>query len=144
MWTSRKEVLQLKNKIASLEITLKQKESQLLELEKLRTVLFVLDESIPEGETLRKKYVSDIAFFYGTVFQEKLKHFIGMQMEELSQVGRSEEMYAIIRSNINCFRLIDEWCDKMTKEHFGNLEALRQQASGQDDFINKMKQEYNI
>ena len=147
MWTSRKEALQLKNKIESLDISLKERDEYIKELESLNKVFnstsFLLEESIPPGETDRKRYVADIAFFYGSSFKVKLEHFIGMQMIELSQIGRTEKGNDIIRANVNCFRLIDEWCEKMTNEHLGNLEGLRNQFEG-DDFINKMKETYEI
>lgn len=87
--------------------------------------LFMLDEAIPVEQNQRKKYVSDIALFYGSVFKQKLKHFIGLQLQELAEIGRTELGTNIIRSNINCLRLIDEWFDERSREHFGDLENAR-------------------
>lgn len=107
-----------------------------------KRLLFILDEAIPVEQTERKKYVSDIAFFYASIFKEKLKHFIGLQMEELAQIGRTELGNNIIRSNISCFRLIDEWMEKMTNEHMGNIENIRSTLDNDKDFINKVKKDY--
>jgi len=111
---------------------------------KKNPLMFTLEDSIPIGETDRKKYVSDVAFFYSSIFKEKIKHFIGDQLEELSQVGRTEKGNDIIRSNINCFRLIDEWMERMTNEHIGNLENLKNRVQQGEQFINNFKGEYKI
>ena len=129
-----KEILQLKERIKELEEILDAKTS----------VSFLLDEAIPKGETDRKKYMADCAMFYAMIFKDKLKHFIGLQMEELSKFGRSREAEDFFRANINCFRLIDEWMDKNTKEHFGNLEELRNNFEDNDEFISKFKETYEI
>jgi len=113
-------------------------------LKKNKEITFLLEESIPKDATGRKQYVSDIAYFYATTFKEKLKHFIGLQLIELAQIGRSEKESNIIRANINCFNLIDDWMDKETKEHFGDLEQLRNSFDNNDDFINKLKDEYKV
>ena len=102
----------------------------------------MLKESIPISETGRKKYVADISVFYASVFREKLQHFIGLQLEELAQIGRTELSTNIIRSNINCFRLIDEWMEKMTNEHLGNLENVRQNLEIDKEFISDLKDRY--
>ena len=82
-----------------------------------KKLLFILEESIPFAQNERKKYVSDIALFYQTIFKSKLQHFIGLQLEELAQIGRTELGNNVIRANINCFRLVDTWMEKMTNEH---------------------------
>lgn len=123
---------QLKNRIQELE-------EQLAIKDKL---FFMLEEAIPEGETGRKKYMSDIALFYSSVFKDKLKHFIGSQLEELAQIGRTELGTNIIRSNINCFRLIDEWMLKRTNEHIGNVEMVRQRMDENKEFISNIKNKY--
>lgn len=104
--------------------------------------LHMLEESVPTSQNERRKYVADIAFFYATVFQKKLKHFIGLQLEELAQIGRSELGNDIIRSNINCFRLIDEWMQKKTNEHAGNMQDIRNSFSNEKDFIKEIKKTY--
>lgn len=107
-----------------------------------KELLFTLEESIPKEQTERKKYVSDIAFFYATIFKKKLEHFIGLQLLELSQIGRTEENYKIIRANINCFRLIQEWMEEITNEHMGNLNEVRNSFDDGKDFLEKIKIEY--
>jgi len=129
MSKTSEETLQLQNKIKKLEQQLEQK----------NTLEFLLQESIPQEQTDRKKYVSDIAFFYATIFKKKLQHFTGMQLEELSRIGRTEVADDIIRSNINCFRLIDEWMNIMSIEHFGDLEEIRESYEDDQVFIKDIK-----
>lgn len=105
-------------------------------------LLFILEESIPFTQAERKKYVSDIALFYQTTFKKKLQHFIGLQLEELAQIGRTELGNNIIRANINCFRLIDSWMEKMTNEHVGNLEEIRESFVEGEEFTNKLNKKY--
>jgi len=112
------------------------------QLEFKNMLSFVLNDPVPEGETARKKYVSDIALFYQSVFREKLKHFIGLQLEELAQIGRTELSTNVIRANINCFRLIDEWMNAKANEHIGNVEEIRKSLGEDQEFINKMKEDY--
>lgn len=107
-----------------------------------KSIGFLLDESIPEGETKRKRYMADISLFYGTIFREKLKHFIGMQMEELSKFGRSKEGDDFIRASISVFRLINEWMELRTNEHLGNLEEMRSKFGDDKEFINNFKKTY--
>ncbi len=71
-------------------------------------IFFLLEESIPMSQQERKKYMSDCAFFYSVVFKDKLKHFIGMQLEVLAQEGRPVLSDQFIRSSISVFRLIDK------------------------------------
>lgn len=103
---------------------------------------FMLNEAIPVSQGERKKYVSDIALFYNTVFKKKLKHFKGLQLEELAQIGRTELGSNIIRSNINCFELIGEWMETMSNEHVGNLEQMRQSFDEGNDIIKDLKDKY--
>lgn len=128
----REQIQVLKNEIEKLKAKLELRDS----------IGFLLDEAIPKGETQRKRYMADISLFYSTIFKEKLKHFIGMQMEELSRFGRSREGDDFIRASINVFRLIDEWMLKRTNEHLGNLEELRNKVSDDKEFINKFKTIY--
>jgi hypothetical protein len=102
----------------------------------------MLKESIPFEQVARKKYMSDIALFYQTIFKDKLQHFIYLQMEELAQIGRTELGGNIIRSNINCFRLIDSWMEEMTNEHIGNVEEIRKSFGESEELINDL-QKYN-
>jgi len=104
--------------------------------------LFMLEEAIPVAQQERKKYVSDIALFYQTIFKDKLKHFIGMQLEELAQIGRSEYGNNIIRSNINCFNLIDTWMKEKTSEHIGNVETIRNSLDVGAEIIKEMGEKY--
>lgn len=127
------ETLQLKNRIKELEE----------QLEFKNKLVFLLEEAIPKEQEDRKKYVADIAFFYGVVFKKKLQHFMGLQMEELAQIGHTELMQNIIRSNINCFRLLSEWFEQKSNEHFGNLEEIRNSLDGDVDFINEVKKKYD-
>lgn len=128
----REQIQVLKNEIEKLKAKIEQMDS----------IGFLLDEAIPKGETQRKRYMADISLFYSTIFKEKLKHFIGEQMEELSRFGRSREGDDFIRASINVFRLIDEWMLKRTNEHLGNLEELRSKVSDDKEFINKFKTIY--
>jgi hypothetical protein len=111
-------------------------------LELRDSIGFLLDESIPEEQTKRKRYMADISLFYGSIFKDKLKHFIGLQMEELSRFGRSKESEDFIRGSINVFRLIDEWMALRTNEHLGNLEELRNSHKDDKDFISNFKKIY--
>lgn len=131
MTKTGEETLQLKKRIKELEE----------QLELKNKLVFMLDESIPAEQSERKKYMADCAIFYGAVFKKKIEHFIGQQLEELVQIGRTELGSNIIRSNVNCFRLMDEWLEKMTNEHFGNLQEIRN-AIG-TDFISNIKDKYD-
>lgn len=108
-----------------------------------KKLLFILEESIPKDQTGRKKYVADIAFFYASIFKSKLQHFIGLQLEELAKIGRAEKENDLFRSNINCFRLIDTWMEKMHNEHVGNVQVIRNSLDDDKQFINKIKETYN-
>lgn len=126
------------------QIQVLQKEIEELKakLELQKSIGFLLDEAIPKGETQRKRYMADISLFYSTIFKEKLKHFVGMQMEELSRFGRSREGDDFIRASISVFRLIDEWMLTRTNEHLGNLEELRSKFGDDKEFISNFKTIY--
>jgi len=126
------EILQLQEKIKELEQQLTFKNE----------IVALLNESIPETQNERKKYMGDVALFYSSIFKNKLKHFITQQLEELAQIGRTELSTNIIRANINVFRLIDEWMEERTNEHIGNIEQIRRSFDNEDDFINNMKKTY--
>lgn len=133
MLKTSEEILQLNKKIKDLEE----------QLELKNKLVFLLEESIPSDQQEQKTYVADIAFFYGSSFKKKIQHLIGEQLNELAQIGRTELGSNIIRSNINCFRLIDEWMEKKSNEHFGNLEQIRSSFKDNDEFINNMKKTYD-
>jgi len=103
---------------------------------------FILSEAIPTNQEERRKYVGDVAFFYGSIFSKKLEHFHGLQLEELSQIGRSQELSNIIRANINTLHLIDEWMQDMFNEHQGNIEGIRNALPDREEFINNIKIKY--
>lgn len=105
-------------------------------------ITFLLEESIPKAQQERKKYVSDIAFFYSTIFKDKLKHFIGLQLEALATEGRPVVSDQFLRSSISVFRLIDEWMIKMTNEHVGNVENIRSSLDTNEKFIRDFKDKY--
>lgn len=105
-------------------------------------ITFLLEESIPKAQQERKKYVSDIAFFYSTIFKDKLKHFIGLQLEALATEGRPVVSDQFLRSSISVFRLIDEWMQKQTNEHIGNVNNIRNSLDTDEKFINKLKKDY--
>jgi len=107
-----------------------------------KELVFILDESIPKDATGRKQYMSDVAYFYATIFKEKLNHFVSLQLIELARIGRTESEYQIIRANINAFRVIDEWFDTHANEHFGDLEQMRNSFENNEDFINGLKDKY--
>lgn len=136
-----------KEKIHALQEKIKKLEEEQKELKDIlyarNSVSFLLEESIPKEQNERKTYMGDIALFYISIFKEKLKHFVGLQMQELSQVGREEKVNEIFRSNINCFNLISEWMEERTKEHLGNLEVMRNSFDEDDKFINNFKETYD-
>lgn len=132
--TKGEEIIQLQNRIKELEEQVKIKND----------LVFLLDEAIPKEGTARKRYMADIALFYGTIFKEKLQHFISDQLTELAQIGRTELGSNIIRSNINCFRLIDTWMKDRTNEHLGNLQEMREKFKDEEEFINQFKETYSI
>jgi len=105
-------------------------------------ISFLLKEAIPVSQIDRKKYVSDITFFYSTIFKKKLEHFIGEELFELSIRGRTEAHYNMIRANINSFTQINTWMEKMTNEHFGNLEEIRNSFEDNNKIINNIKNKY--
>lgn len=111
-------------------------------LEYKKQLVFTLDESIPNDQNGRKQYMSDVAAFYALVFKNKIPHFISLQMEELAVIGRTELGSNIIRSHISCFRLIDEWMQKCTNEHLGNLNEARQSFNEDDKVISNIKEKY--
>ena len=90
-----------------------------------KALTFILQETIPISQNERRKYCADISIFYSAIFKSKLQHLIGLQFQELAQIGRTELSTNIIRANINCFNLIDDWMQLMTNEHLGNLEEAR-------------------
>ena len=140
-----KEIATLQEKIRVLEKIRVENEERIKNLEAPRKeLLFMLEEAIPKDQTGRKKYMGDIPVFYTTTFKEKLKHFIGEQLSELSQIGRSVELQNIIRANINCFNLIDEWMEKCTNEHLGNLTEMRNSFENEKEFISALKKTYEI
>jgi len=108
------------------------------------SVVFFLDEKIPKEEKARKKYMADISFFHNTIFKDKITQFISLQQEQLSQIGHPEKQYDIWRSNINCFRLIDEWMERCSSEYYGDLQEIRSRLDNDDDFINKIKETYEV
>lgn len=112
------------------------------QLEYKHQLIFTLEEGIPKEQQARKNYVKELAFFYHNSFKHKLQHFIGLQLEELAQIGRTERGSDIIRSNINCFRLIDDWMQDRANEHQGNLEGIRESFKGDENIINELREKY--
>jgi hypothetical protein len=102
----------------------------------------MLNGGIPVEQEVRRKYVGDVAFFYGSVFKKKLAHFRYLQLEELSKIGRTEQLNDIIRANINVLNLIDEWMQTMYNEHQGNLEEIRDSFGDDKSFIKVIKKKY--
>lgn len=135
-----------KEKIHALEQIIKNQEATIKELngelEARHSVLFMLEEAVPKEQNERRKYVGDIALFYATIFKEKLKHFRGLQLEELSKYGRSEKVNDIFRANLNCFDLMGKWMDEKTKEHFGDLETMRNSFDTEEEFISNFRKTY--
>lgn len=113
------------------------------QLEIKNKLLFALQDPIEKlGQVERKQYVSDIALFYSKVMKKKLEHLIGDQLNELALIGRTELGSNIIRSNISCFRLIDEWMEQKSNEHFGNLEEIRESLSDDKLLVKEMNEKY--
>jgi hypothetical protein len=104
--------------------------------------LIMLDEAIPVDQEGRRKYVGDIAFFYGSTFKQKLQHFRGLQLEELARYGVDERTSDFIRSNINVINLIDDWMQKMFNEHEGNLHGIRDALGSDEEFIREINKKY--
>lgn len=107
-----------------------------------KRIIFLLEESMPEQQQERKKYVADIAFFYSTIFKKKLQHFIGMQLEALATEGRPVVNDQFLRSSISVFRLIDEWMEKQTNEHIGNVNNIRNSLNDDNKFKEILKDKY--
>lgn len=124
---------QLKKRIKELEEQLGIKEQ----------LIFTLNESIPEEQNERKKYMADITLFYNVAFRKKIPHFIGLQLEELAQIGRTEYSSNIIRANINCFRILDDWFKERVNEHLGNMEGMRNSFDRDNQVITELKDKYN-
>lgn len=145
-WKNRsKEIATLQEKIAALEKLNAAREERIKFLEALRKeVFFLLEESIPVNQTERKRYMGDISLFYGKIFKDKLKHFIGIQLEFLSKLGRTREEDMVTRCNINCFNLIDDWMNERTNEHLGDLQVMRSRVETDEQFKNKFKETYEI
>lgn len=135
-----------RNRIPELQNKIKEQEEIIKNLEAERdarhSIKGMLTEAIPMSATERRKYVSDIALFYSTIFKNKIPHFITLQQEALSQVGRSEREYDIYRSNINCFYLIDDWMQERTNEHFGDLEESRINAINGEELVDNLRTKY--
>lgn len=104
----------------------------------------MFDEAIPKDQTGRKKYMGDVSLFYTMTFKDKLKHFIGDQLNELARIGRSERGDDLIRANISCFRLIDEWMEKCQNEHLGDLEEMRNRFQDDKNFTSELKKTYDL
>lgn len=103
---------------------------------------FLFEDSIPKEEKAQKEYVTDVAFFYQKILKEKIRHFIGLQMEQIAQFGRSEKESEFYRSNINCFRLMDEWCERLVNHHVADLEEAKEAQEDNETFIKNLKDKH--
>lgn len=149
MWfkkrSQEKPPLQDTSQIQKLNAIIAEQKEKIRILEEPRKDIFALfDDVVPKGQTERKKYMGDISLFYTMTFKDKLKHFIGDQLQELAKIGRTERGEDLIRANVNCFRLIDEWMEKCTNEHLGDLEEMRHRFQEDKSFINEVKKTYNL
>ena len=133
---------ELQQRINNLEKRLKEKDKQIEHLLVRRSVIEMLKENIPIQGLAREKYVADISIFYVSIFKDKITHFISLQKEALSQMGRPDREYEIYRSNINCFLLIDDWMQTLTNEHLGDLEEKRSAAELASEFVGELKVKY--
>jgi hypothetical protein len=106
------------------------------------SVIDTLDESIPDGATERRAYMTDVTNFYVRIFRKKLPHFISLQLHELSKIGQPERMYDTYRANINVLYLIDEWMHKCEVEYLGDLESQRDDVTEALNLVDAMKREY--
>lgn len=113
-----------------------------LKIEEENKLLFRLEENIPKSQQERKKYVGDIAYFFSSIFQTKLQHFIGEQLLDLSIRGRSKEQDDMIRANIYCFGLIEKWMKEKTSEHIGNVTNIRNSLDDDGKFSDTLKDKY--
>lgn len=134
MTKQSEEILQLTTQITTLKEQLEIKDK----------LVFSLEEAIPKEMTARKKYMSDIALFYETVFKGKIQHFIGLQLEELAKIGRTELGTNIIRSNISCFRLIDDWMQERTNEHMADLQDARNRVGVPENITSDLREKYKL
>jgi hypothetical protein len=139
IFRNRQTALQDKKRIEELENELK-KTQALLNAHTFLTEFF--DDTKQMSETERKKYVSDIALSYVTVFKKQFPKFIFDQQQALSVYNRPEKEYDIYRCNINVIRLFEEWMIKMTNEHLGDLEESRNKVVETEDFINNLRGKY--
>jgi len=105
-------------------------------------IKFLLEEAIPKSQQERKKYVGDIAYFYSSIFKNKLQHFIGMQLEALATEGRPVVNDQFLRSSISVFRLIDEWMEQKTNEHIGNVTTIRNSLDDDAKFKGELEDKY--
>ncbi len=117
MFWKNKRTTQLEEKIKKLE---QEKEELLLK----RSLFEFFDDPIPKNQDDRKKYMSDVAFAY-TIMRDKLRHFIQLEKNALAEVGYPAEQYRIYRSNIYCFTVFDQWMERCTNEHLGDLQEAR-------------------
>lgn len=134
---------ELENRIRDLEIQIKElhRDKEDLMLRRF-SVMDTLDESIPEGATERRAYMTDVTNFYVRVFRKKIPHFISMQLDMLSKMGQTERQYDVYRSNINVFYLIDDWMQRCEREYLGDLEAQRDDVTEDLEFVEKLKGDY--
>lgn len=106
------------------------------------SVVDAMNESIPEGATERRAYMTDVTNFYVRVFRKKLPHFVSVQLDSLSKIGGTEKQYDTFRANINVFYLIDEWMRKCEIEYLGDLEAQRDDVSEALNLVERLKEEH--
>ncbi len=136
------------NRIPELQNKIKEQNETIKKLESLvyahNSLLEFFDDTKKMSETERKKYVSDVAMAYVTVFKKQFPKFIFDQQQALSIYGRSKDEYDIFRCNINVIRLFEEWMIKMTNEHLGDLEAAREKVSETEEFTSNFRETYNI
>lgn len=133
----------LEQKVIDLEIQNKElRESNEKLLLRRFSVIDTLNESIPEGATDRRAYMTDVVTFYTRIFEKKLPHFISVQLDSLSKLGLSDRDYDIFRSNINVFYLIDDWMNECKREYLGDLEQQRLDVTEELNFVEKLKGDY--
>lgn len=134
---------ELLNKIENLEQRIKVLQQDNEDLAARRfSVIDTLNESVPEGATERRAYMTDVMNFYVRIFKNKLPHFISMQLDSLSKIGQSEKTYDIYRANINVFYLIDEWMKKCEIEYLGDLETQRDDVTEALNLVEELKETY--
>lgn len=114
------------------------------ELKVVRSIESLLKAAMPMEQGARKNFVSQVALFYTTAFKDKLAEMVGDQMKVLSKIGLTNQEENILRSNINCLNLINDWCNELTNEHLGDIQMARNGLEDTFDITSEIKDKYDL